>query len=1501
MRTIFRFFFLAGLFFSTSSGAQTNVVPDAVELAALKQFYTSLGGDSWTKRSNWPTLATWPATATAATMGTWQGVIVQNGDITSLSFNAANLVGELPAELGDLKQLKTLRLDANKLSGSIPVSLGDLSALTVLNLAGNLLTGELPSTLGNLTNLTQLAVWKNRLSGEIPASLSALTQLTILYIHQNQFYGKLPPLVGCRNLKYFHAYSNYFQEGIPDSYSEFSELIEFLVYNNDLSGEFPSLENWPKLTQLLIYDNNFSGAFPSTVDQCPELVKLQARNNAFTSIPNSILSCTKLTTLDFRDNALTSMPVFTPSNFNTAQLTLSISNNYLGFDKLEPLFIAGTTTSIFKSLLYSPQKVNDLVSRVDVPANGALELAASPKGVNGTVAWEKKGAAGTWVAATGDTDNSNQTYSVPNVTVPVAGFYRWTITHPTLPLTLKSGEIEVRITDAVKASTQAIPVYNGLISAVRWRTSKAYGAEGVDLTGMYIYEYDDKYQVLDASWADVNNTLNTYSMSGNKYRISGMAYDANGNIQSLHRYNEAAQEQHKFAYTYDPNKKNRLMSVSGYTNAFTYDAVGRMTGADKETGEDQYIDYDITGKVVAVYTSDQKRPEDKKVEYRYDDRGFRLAKINYPDNRTTWYIRDASGNVLSTYEQEGIPGSGNMSALVKTEIPVYGAGKLGTYYPKQDGSMCYEMTDHLGNVRALVRENVVTYTATMEDSGEESIHNPRVEELQYFLNLQETQKEDRFMNHTSPSATTVADPKMSAYLYWTGATEQSMGPAIALAVSPGDTVTAEAYVRYHIKESYGNGLQLMLLPSLLGASFSFTGGFDGMTTTRTTQLFDQALIAGNWAGKAVGTDQPAAYLNYIVFDASMNNIGSDRVPIPEEAGFFTGEEIIPNMHARVNMNEPVIVPAGGKYIYVWVSNESPGTEVWFDDFSVTHTAAYVSESTDYGVWGDVLRTTSSEDMTPRESITKGMKGQYAFTGNAQNQASGNMHGTVMGATQTADRDGNANQAYKFDGVDDYIGLAGSANDLSFIQNTGVFTITAFIKLSDLSARSAIIGSSNTVSRKGFTFAYETFGNEYGERALRFSSSTGESGGLNLGAGNDFAISDLSWHHVAVVGDGKSFYFYLDGVRDGQSTPITAYSTGASSYDAVIGATRNSSTGVLLPMHGSVDEVFVFDKALSDSEIRLLAAGASAEDIDEVLKPVNKRYRHGYQGQFAEHDEETGWNHFEMREYDPIIGRWLVPDPQDVHWSPYLAMNNNPVNSVDPTGGCETGNCPDPEIGTVQDGQIMTAHGWVTLVDIDFTAVDKALPKDISLFTPEGFESFRSDLNMLLSQFFEENPNYGVVIWGDGTFGGGGQVLQGRDWKVGMKVEHIKLGEVSELLSFFERTTLNKGSIDNTTLTVNNLDLSAKIDNIVNAVLKVDGAAEALYNSLKEHADKLAEKEAFRRWTEVEEGQWVSEEVTGITMERAKKMNLEDSVSKTVVDGLKQQDSIIKAFKQRTKQ
>ena len=57
------------------------------------------------------------------------------------------------------------------------------------------------------------------------------------------------------------------------------------------------------------------------------------------------------------------------------------------------------------------------------------------------------------------------------------------------------------------------------------------------------------------------------------------------------------------------------------------------------------------------------------------------------------------------------------------------------------------------------------------------------------------------------------------------------------------------------------------------------------------------------------------------------------------------------------------------------------------------------------------------------------------------------------------------------------------------------------------------------------------------------------------------------------------------------------------------------------------------------------------------------YKFGYQGQFAEKDKETGWNHFKLREYDFVAGRWTSKDWQRQYWSLAVDVGYSPENGI----------------------------------------------------------------------------------------------------------------------------------------------------------------------------------------------------------------------------------------------
>ncbi len=60
--------------------------------------------------------------------------------------------------------------------------------------------------------------------------------------------------------------------------------------------------------------------------------------------------------------------------------------------------------------------------------------------------------------------------------------------------------------------------------------------------------------------------------------------------------------------------------------------------------------------------------------------------------------------------------------------------------------------------------------------------------------------------------------------------------------------------------------------------------------------------------------------------------------------------------------------------------------------------------------------------------------------------------------------------------------------------------------------------------------------------------------------------------------------------------------------------------------------------------------------------------HGFQGAYARRDHDTHWDEFLLRNYDSRIGQFISVDPYLQYASPFVAMGNNPINVVDPTGG-----------------------------------------------------------------------------------------------------------------------------------------------------------------------------------------------------------------------------------------
>jgi RHS repeat-associated protein len=206
--------------------------------------------------------------------------------------------------------------------------------------------------------------------------------------------------------------------------------------------------------------------------------------------------------------------------------------------------------------------------------------------------------------------------------------------------------------------------------------------------------------------------------------------------------------------------------------------------------------------------------------------------------------------------------------------------------------------------------------------------------------------------------------------------------------------------------------------------------------------------------------------------------------------------------------------------------------------------------------------------------------KYSLNGNATDAAPGGINGTLMGAPQpVADEQGNSGQAYSF-ATNDYISIPGSQSKYAFVHNSGKFTISVFVKLSNIDARSMIIGNTISTPSQGFFLMYENYAG-VADHQLRFSIyKPGETVFSVLGGIR--TINDTNWHHVTVVGDGDNIRFYVDGRPDGTPQPIS--STILSSGNATNNLTI-AKVGTL-PLNGSLDEVTILNRPLTPVELQL---------------------------------------------------------------------------------------------------------------------------------------------------------------------------------------------------------------------------------------------------------------------------------------------------------------------------
>ncbi len=469
--------------------------------------------------------------------------------------------------------------------------------------------------------------------------------------------------------------------------------------------------------------------------------------------------------------------------------------------------------------------------------------------------------------------------------------------------------------------------FGGIVRAMVWKSPLTMYDQSA-LPSTYAFQYDDDYQLLDAQFGTSNFTTKTFTTSGNTFKVSDLQYDLNGNVQKLKRYGKS-DVIHDLTYNYISNT-NKLLNTGSYSS-YQYDNIGKVIEEVKGSNV-QKLEYDVRQRVTRVKDANGN----VKVEFTYNAQGLRQQKkvVRNGEDFITWYVYGPDGSLMAVYDNANTDGTYATSTTLK-EIPVYGSGKLGVFYPEKDETL-YELTDHLGNVRATV--------ASTKNEDYDA----------YFANASwDAQTGDEIKIFEQNNATIT-----NGQAVLNGGANSTLGVSKMLLVMPGDQVS----INVDGGMSVGSGTQTPQSGLLSSVFSAFVGGsMAGELQNQITNAPNNTVLS-LFANTSSNTAK--AYINYIFLDLNFNFITGGFSAIS------TG-----SISPATTLSTGVLDQPG--YIFIYTSNESTvQATAFYDNLKIDHAQGIARSTADYYPFGGKITENSFSNISPKD-YRFGYQGQFA--------------------------------------------------------------------------------------------------------------------------------------------------------------------------------------------------------------------------------------------------------------------------------------------------------------------------------------------------------------------------------------------------------------------------------------------------------------------------------------------------------------------------------------------
>ena len=247
-----------------------------------------------------------------------------------------------------------------------------------------------------------------------------------------------------------------------------------------------------------------------------------------------------------------------------------------------------------------------------------------------------------------------------------------------------------------------------------------------------------------------------------------------------------------------------------------------------------------------------------------------------------------------------------------------------------------------------------------------------------------------------------------------------------------------------------------------------------------------------------------------------------------------------------------------------------------------------------------LFTINAFAQVPNYVPTNGLVGWWPFNANANDESGNGNNGTNTGATLTSDRFANANSAYDFDGITQYI-IVNHSSSLSF---TNAISVSFWMRETDytlgvtgIDDRNPI-GKQRTTTNSGLQFeTVDAIGTCCGPQFSLIGSSS-------LQYEDPTALSLNTWVHIVGTYDGSVLKLYLNGnLLGSQSGLITL-----TSILQPLNFGREGTNGRYYK--GQIDDIGFWSRAITPCEINQLYTSQLSTPVAEITPESSTSFCQG---------------------------------------------------------------------------------------------------------------------------------------------------------------------------------------------------------------------------------------------------------------------------------------------------